>query len=93
MQHRNGWYDPKLLAEVRACFGGPDATAEAVKETVAMAVRDLNVGMVLHTNVLTKDGTLVLAAGHQINEMSLEKIQNFEQLSGIQEPIFVEVAK
>jgi hypothetical protein len=56
-------------------------------------VRDLNVGMVLHTNVLTKDGTLVLAAGHQLNEMSLEKIQNFEQLSGIQEPIFVEVAK
>ncbi|HEY9510260.1 MAG TPA: HD domain-containing phosphohydrolase [Verrucomicrobiae bacterium] len=93
MQHRNGCYDPKLLAEVRACFGGPDANAEAVKETVAVMVRDLNVGMVLHTNVLTKDGTLVLAAGHQINEMSLEKIQNFEQLSGIQEPIFVEVAK
>ncbi len=93
MQHRHGWYDPKLLTDVRACFGGPDSDAEAVKETVAVAVKDLSVGMVLHTNVLTKDGTMVLSAGHQINEMSLEKIQNFEQLSGIQEPIFVEVAK
>lgn len=93
MQHRHGWYDPKLLADVRACFGGPDSNAEAVKETVAVQVRDLNVGMVLHSNVLTKDGTMVLSSGHQINEMSLEKIQNFEQLSGIQEPIFVEVAK
>lgn len=92
MQHRTGWYDPKLMAEVRACFGGPDAGGEKAKETVAVLVRDLDVGMVLHSNVLTKDGTLVLSSGHQINEMSLEKIQNFEQLSGIQEPIFVEVA-
>jgi response regulator RpfG family c-di-GMP phosphodiesterase len=93
MQHRIGWYDPKLMAEIRACFGGPDASQEAVKETVAVMVRDLDVGMVLHSNVLTKDGTMVLSAGHQVNEMSLEKIQNFEQLSGIQEPIFVVVAR
>ncbi len=92
MQHRAGWYDPKLMAEVRACFGGADVDAGKVKETVAVLVRDLNVGMVLHSSVMTKDDTLVLAAGHQINEMSLEKIQNFEQLSGIKEPIFVEVA-
>ncbi|HLP76597.1 MAG TPA: HD domain-containing phosphohydrolase, partial [Candidatus Paceibacterota bacterium] len=93
MQHRSGWYDPKLLIEVRSCFGGPDSATENVKETVAVLVRDLNVGMVLHSNVLTKDGMMVLSSGHQINEMSLEKIQNFDQVSGIKEPIFVEVAR
>jgi hypothetical protein len=60
---------------------------------VVVHVKDLTVGMVLHSDVLTKDGTMVLSSGHQISEMSLEKIQNFEQLSGIKEPIFVEVAK
>jgi hypothetical protein len=48
--------------------------------------------MVLYSDMHTRDGTLVLSAGHQISEMSLEKIQNFEQLSGIREPVFVEIA-
>lgn len=53
---------------------------------------DLRPGMVLYSDIHTRDGALVLSAGHQISEISLEKIQNFEQLSGIKEPVFVEVA-
>jgi hypothetical protein len=34
----------------------------------------------------------VLSSGHHLNQTSLEKIQNFDQMSGIQEPIFVEIA-
>jgi len=45
--------------------------------------------MVLHSNVQTKDGMMIISAGHEINEMTLEKIHNFESISGIQEPIFV----
>ena len=43
-------------------------------------------------NLLTKNGTRVLSSGHQISPMSLQKIQNSDPLSGIQEPIFVEIA-
>jgi len=93
MQGRQGWYDPKLLAAVRACFGGKETDVDASRATVSLTVRQLRVGMVLHSDVKTREGTLVLAAGHQISEMSLEKIQNFEQVSGIQEPIFVESKK
>jgi hypothetical protein len=32
---------------------------------------------------------MILSAGHEINQMTLEKIRNFESVSGIQEPIFV----
>ncbi len=92
MQQRQGWYDPKLLAAVRACFGGATDAADTAKPNISVTVADLNVGMVLYSDLLTKEGTLVLSAGHQISQMSLEKIQNFDQLSGIREPIFVEIA-
>jgi hypothetical protein len=45
--------------------------------------------MMLYSNVLTKDGVLIITAGQEINEMTIEKIQNFESISGIREPIFV----
>jgi hypothetical protein len=57
-----------------------------------VTVADLRVGMVLYSDLLTRDGMMVLSAGHQISQMSLQKIQNFDQLSGIKEPIFVEIA-
>jgi hypothetical protein len=52
--------------------------------------QNLAPGMVLRSNIETKDGTLILSAGHALSEMTLEKIQNFERISGIKEPIFVE---
>lgn len=90
MQQRLGWYDPHLLAMVREYFCGPEARTEEVKPTLSVTVKDLTVGMLLHSDVVTKDGTLVLKAGHHINEMTLEKILNFDSVSGIQDPIFVE---
>ena len=46
--------------------------------------------MVLRSNVETKDGTMILCAGHQLTEMTLEKIKNFALISGIREPLQVE---
>lgn len=91
MEGRRGWYDPELLATVRACFGGKSADSNAVRETMAITVNDLAPGMILHSDVVTKDGTLILSAGHPINDMALEKIRNFEFVSGIKEPIFVQM--
>lgn len=91
LQKRQGWYDPALLVRVRESFGGGEAGE--VKPTYSATVKELVVGMVLHTDVLTKEGTLVVKAGHQISEMTLEKIQNFDSVSGIREPIFIEGTK
>lgn len=87
---RQGWYDPELLAAVRGSFGGSGPVTAAPRANISISAKDLAPGMVLHSDVLTKDGMLILSAGHLINEMTLEKIQNFERLSGIQEPIFVQ---
>jgi len=93
MQQRRGWYDPRLLAVVRASFGGAaSAEPDTTKPNISVTVADLTVGMVLYSDVRTKAGILVLSAGHQISQMSLKKIQNFAELSGVKEPIFVEIA-
>jgi response regulator RpfG family c-di-GMP phosphodiesterase len=90
LQQRKGWYDVNLLAIVRAAVGGQDAGPSTTKPNISVTVADLTVGMVLYSDLLTKQGTLMLTAGHRITPMSLQKIQNFDQLSGIKEPIFVE---
>jgi response regulator RpfG family c-di-GMP phosphodiesterase len=93
MQQRRGWYDPKLLVVVRASFGGAaSAEPDTAKPNISVTVADLTIGMVLYSDVRTKAGILVLSAGHQISQMSLKKIQNFAELSGVKEPIFVEIA-
>lgn len=90
MQMRQGWFDPVLLEAVRGYYGITTETRENERQSISVALLDLTPGMVLRSNVVTKDGLLILSAGHQITEMTLEKIQNFERLSGIKEPIFVE---
>jgi hypothetical protein len=93
LQQRQGWYDVNMLAIVRGSVGGADAEAAGGKPNVSVTVADLSIGMVLYSDLKTKDGTLVLTKGHQITQMSLQKIQNFDQLSGVKEPIFVEAPR
>jgi response regulator RpfG family c-di-GMP phosphodiesterase len=88
---RQGWYDPQLLASIRACFGIVGGKPNNVRRTISITADSLAIGMILGSDLFTKDGTLVLSAGHHINEMFLERIQNFNLLYGIQEPIFVRV--
>ncbi len=90
MQARQGWYDPQLLTRVRTALLGAAAVSDPSRPSVSVSPKDLKVGMVLRSNVETKDGILILSAGHRLNEMTLEKIQNFEHVSGVNEPIFVE---
>ena len=94
LQSRGGWYDPFLLNVVCSTEGITEGgAAEPASSVQAVMLRDLAVGMVLRSNVETKDGTLILSAGHQISEMILERIRNFGRLSGIREPLTVECAK
>ena len=90
MQERRGWYDPSMLDAVRNYYGITAAARETGRPSISVEFRNLAPGMVLRSNVETKDGTLILAAGHPLSQMTLEKIQNFERISGIKEPIFVE---
>jgi response regulator RpfG family c-di-GMP phosphodiesterase len=90
MQTRLGWYDPALLDAVREHYGVGFAARDAGCASICISVCDLTPGMVLRSNIETKEGTLILCAGHHITEMNLEKIKNFVLVFGIKEPLFVE---
>ena len=91
MREREGAYDPGLLAAVRAGLAGAGRPALAApRESIAVAPGNLAPGMVLRSNVKTKDGMLVLSAGHQLTCLTLEKLRNFDLLAGLAEPILVE---
>lgn len=90
MQSRQGWYDPALLDTVRSYYGITAAARENARPSISVALLDLAPGMVLRSNIATKDGTLILSAGHQLSEMTLEKIQNFDRITGLKTPIFAE---
>jgi response regulator RpfG family c-di-GMP phosphodiesterase len=90
MQARLGWYDPRLLDAVREYYGMAVASRDGERPTISISLLDLARGMVLRSNVETKEGTLILCAGHQLTDMTLEKIKNFALISGIKEPLLVE---
>ncbi len=90
MESRRGWYDPSLLETVRNYYGITPTGRDTTQPSIAVGLLDLAPGMVLRSDIVTKEGTLILSTGHQLSEMTLEKIQNFNRLAGIKEPIFVE---
>lgn len=90
LQLRTGWYDAQLMTQIRHCFGARDSNATEARPVVSVKVEDLVTGMILRSDVYTKDGTLVLKSGHELDDVRLEKIQNFDSVSGIKTPIFVE---
>jgi response regulator RpfG family c-di-GMP phosphodiesterase len=90
MENRLGWYDPLLLQSVRDYYGLMQTRPQPQGADIFIGLCDLAPGMVLRSNVETKDGTLILCAGHHLTEMTLEKIKSFALVSGIKEPLQVE---
>ena len=90
MQLRLGCYDPALLQAVSEFYGVAQAARDADSPSISVTISDLTPGMVLRSDIETREGTLILCAGHHITEMNLEKIRNFDLAFGIKEPLLVE---
>lgn len=86
---RPAFYDPQLLQSVRNAIGNSADPFVEAPQRLSLSVDELKVGMILESNVTTADGMLILSSGHPINQTTLEKIQNFHLIYGIQEPISV----
>jgi len=90
MQEQSGCYDPRVLDSAFACFDVYLQTTSEVKAaSCTILAQDLRVRHILSADLFTKDGTLIVAAGAEITQMILEKIHNFDELTGIREPIFI----
>lgn len=91
---RTGWYDPQVvecaLREWVDRVKATDAVKRPQRYSYPAVVNDLREGQILLSDVLTAEGTLLVAAGKALTETVLERIRNFAQLSGVREPIEVE---
>jgi HD-GYP domain-containing protein (c-di-GMP phosphodiesterase class II) len=90
MQQCPGRYDPKVLNFVAAAFDlfVPAASKEPAAGGPVL-FKDLRIGQVLTSDVLTLDGIKIVMAGAPVTSVLLAKLSNFAALSGIQEPILV----
>jgi len=86
MRGRIGWYDPAVFL----AFAAMEGNSVGATEIRSISVRELREGMVLHQNLTTRAGMLILTKGHLVTSTSLERIANFSRKSGgVREPIAV----
>jgi len=84
LRKRSGHYDPRVLAALD--------TVIAVEEGYGiklLTVAQLMDGMILAQDVVTLDGRLLIARGHQVNKTMYERLKSFAQKPGIKQPIKV----
>jgi response regulator RpfG family c-di-GMP phosphodiesterase len=82
-----GAYDPKVLEAVASCFD----LYLGIDQTEARQIRfaELRVGDILVSDIVSKDGTLIVAAGAEISPAMMNKLRNFREIVGVREPISV----
>lgn len=83
-----GRFDPRVFVALQqltlpAGEGAPPPVPEPV------TLPELEVGMTLAEDALTRDGVLLFASGARIGPTHLEKFRNFARLTGIREPLIV----
>jgi CheY-like chemotaxis protein len=84
LQTGNHVYPPELLKALAAL-----ESVDLAMESRAVRFKELTTGMVLKTDIVTKDGSLLLAKGHTLTSTILECLERYFTAQGIQEPIGV----
>ena len=87
LHERPGEYDPEVLAVLVELFG------VRPPEINLLALKEIRIGMVLASDVTTKTGTLLVAKGQRVTLQLLDRLRNFDERVGVNEPIPCEVAR
>jgi hypothetical protein len=91
MKQREGWYDPRVFETAIASLGPLAPQEDAVPvPSRQCAIKDLQPGLVLVSPIQTRDGRLLLAAGHRLTSAALVRVRNIAEYSPLKEPILVE---
>jgi response regulator RpfG family c-di-GMP phosphodiesterase len=85
LRSRRGRYDPAVLEAIAAIFG-PRAP-----ETREVTLREIEVGMVLASDVMTRSSMLLVARGHPVTAQLIERLRNFDAKVGVVQPIVCEL--
>ena len=96
MRRREGVYDLNLINTLEPVLGDvttidakdKEVSEEAPKE-IGVDHKQLRLGDELVTDIKTKEGMLVVRVGGFVTDLLLEKLKNFADMVGIQEPIII----
>jgi response regulator RpfG family c-di-GMP phosphodiesterase len=90
LQTRTGWYDPHIVKAFNSANHHTAETASKPKLASPICFALLRIGHILRADVHIQDGTLIVASGNRVTPTLMERLRNFNMLSGIKEPVFVE---
>ena len=96
MRRREGVYDLNLINTLEPVLGDittADAKDKEAPKELAVGHKQLRLGDELISDIKTLEGTLVVRAGGIVTELLLEKLKNFADMIGIQEPILIKFKK
>lgn len=85
MEERTGWYDPEIFAILGKIVRAENHQKQ-IREVLA---RDLELGMVVHSEVKSADGMVLVGKGQEITPTLLVRLKSFARFSNIQEPLHV----
>lgn len=88
MTARSGWYDPKLLEIFSHSDGRPHRSM-----ALRVWIDQLQDGMILAENVVSKSNALLVMKGHEITPLIRKQLGNFSKNYHIQQPIEVYAAE
>lgn len=83
-------YDPNVVAAFLDLVGTPEA---APPREIALAVRDLQPGMALTRDLISREGVLLLAADYVLNEALIRQFLEFERAAGERLSVHVRAVK
>ena len=89
LRERAGAYDPAVLEILERQVRGVAQTHDVREVTIAR----LRVGMVLAGDVLTEDGVLLVARGHDVTPGLLAHVRNFSRRAALREPVRVQIPR
>jgi response regulator RpfG family c-di-GMP phosphodiesterase len=96
LEANDAQYDPELLAKVRERFLGnaEEGGAETAEPVILRTELKVNLDQLRPddktvTQIVTKDGILILDAGHVLTELHIERLKNYQKTVGLREPIHV----
>jgi response regulator RpfG family c-di-GMP phosphodiesterase len=87
LRSHRGKYDPAVLEAIAAVCG------TRAPETRELSLIEVEVGMVLASDVTTRGAMLLVARGHVVTAQLIERLHNFDLKFGVVQPIVCEVPR
>lgn len=84
LKERIGWYDPEILDALEEIL-----QVTGTEQTKLVTVKDLDVNMILLDDVVSENGTLLIAKGLGMNNLMLAGLKTFSKSARVREPIRV----